>query len=118
MRDFKSARAPEPNQKWLRLRVKLLAGFFVALLVAAFGRAVQLQVFERDKLRGLAQDQYVRQIEIPARRGDIFDRRGTPFAQVAAVRREPSRSCSSGVTGSAVRAALRVGDRRTRRPCP
>ena len=81
MRDFKSARAPEPNEKWLRLRVKLLAGFFVALLVAAFGRAVQLQVFERDKLRGLAQDQYVRQIEIPARRGDIFDRRGTPFAQ-------------------------------------
>ncbi|HZI09597.1 MAG TPA: penicillin-binding protein [Myxococcus sp.] len=81
MRDFKSARAPEPNAKWLRLRVKLLAFFFVGLLMAAFGRAVFLQVFERDKLRGLAQDQYVRQIEIPARRGDIFDRRGTPFAQ-------------------------------------
>jgi cell division protein FtsI (penicillin-binding protein 3) len=81
VRDFKSARAPEPNGKWLRLRVKLLACFFVALLMAAFGRAVFLQVFERDKLRGLAQDQYVRQIEIPARRGDIFDRRGTPFAQ-------------------------------------
>jgi cell division protein FtsI (penicillin-binding protein 3) len=81
VRDFKLARAPEPNQKWLRLRVKLLAFFFVALLLAAFGRAVHLQVFERDKLRGLAQDQYVRQIEIPARRGDIFDRRGTPFAQ-------------------------------------
>ncbi|HLM47715.1 MAG TPA: penicillin-binding protein 2, partial [Myxococcaceae bacterium] len=81
MRDFKTARAPEPNAKWLRLRVKLLAFFFVGLLMAAFGRAVFLQVFERDKLRGLAQDQYVRQIEIPARRGDIFDRRGTPFAQ-------------------------------------
>ncbi|PTL77767.1 penicillin-binding protein [Vitiosangium sp. GDMCC 1.1324] len=81
MRDFKSARAPEPNGKWLRLRVQLLAGFFVALLLAVFGRAVFLQVVERDKLRGLAQDQYVRQIEIPARRGDIFDRRGTPFAQ-------------------------------------
>jgi cell division protein FtsI (penicillin-binding protein 3) len=81
VRDFKSARAPEPNVKWLRLRVRLLAFFFVALLLAAFGRAVQLQVFERDKLRGLAQDQYVRQIEIPARRGDIFDRRGTPLAQ-------------------------------------
>ncbi|MFL5354413.1 penicillin-binding protein [Archangium sp.] len=81
MRDFKSARAPEPNGKWLALRVKLLACFFVTLLLAAFGRAVFLQVVERDKLRGLAQDQYVRQIEIPARRGDIFDRRGTPFAQ-------------------------------------
>ena len=81
MKDFKSARVPEPNTKWLRLRVKLLAAFFVCLLMAAFGRAVHLQVVERDKLRGMAQDQYVRQIEIPARRGDIFDRRGTPLAQ-------------------------------------
>ncbi|ATB27826.1 penicillin-binding protein [Melittangium boletus] len=81
MKDFKSARVPEPNTKWMRLRVKLLAAFFVCLLVAAFGRAVHLQVVERDKLRGMAQDQYVRQIEIPARRGDIFDRRGTPLAQ-------------------------------------
>jgi len=81
VKDFKSARVPEPNTKWLRLRVKLLAAFFVCLLMAAFGRAVHLQVVERDKLRGMAQDQYVRQIEIPARRGDIFDRRGTPLAQ-------------------------------------
>ncbi len=81
MRDFKTARAPEPTAKWLRLRVKLLCGFFLVLLGVAFGRAVQLQVYEQDKLRGLAQDQYVRQIEIPARRGDIFDRRGTPLAQ-------------------------------------
>ncbi len=81
MRDFKTARAPEPHGKWLRLRVQLLAFFFVGLLLAALGRAVFLQVYERDKLRGLAQDQYVRQIEIPARRGDIFDRRGAPFAQ-------------------------------------
>ncbi|MBM7114294.1 penicillin-binding transpeptidase domain-containing protein [Archangium primigenium] len=81
MRDFKTTRAPEPNTQWMRLRVKLLAGFFVCLLMAAFGRAVFLQVVERDKLRGMAQDQYVRQIEIPARRGDIFDRRGSPLAQ-------------------------------------
>jgi len=81
VRDFKTARAPEPNAKWLRLRVKLLCGFFLVLLGLAFGRAVQLQVYEQEKLRGLAQDQYVRQIEIPARRGDIFDRRGTPLAQ-------------------------------------
>ncbi len=81
MRDFKATRAPEPNAKWLKLRVQLLFGLFLTLLGVAFGRAVQLQVFEQEKLRGLAQDQYVRQIEIPARRGDIFDRRGTPLAQ-------------------------------------
>jgi cell division protein FtsI (penicillin-binding protein 3) len=81
VRDFKATRAPEPNAKWLRLRVQLLFGLFLTLLGVAFGRAVFLQVFEQEKLRGLAQDQYVRQIEIPARRGDIFDRRGTPLAQ-------------------------------------
>ncbi|GEL70791.1 penicillin-binding protein [Myxococcus virescens] len=81
MRDFKAARAPEPNAKWLKLRVRLLFGLFLMLLGVALGRAVQLQVFEQEKLRGMAQDQYVRHIEIPARRGDIFDRRGTPLAQ-------------------------------------
>lgn len=81
MRDFKSARAPEPNARWLTLRIRLLSGLFFMLLLGVFGRAVYLQVLERDKLRGMAQDQYVRQIEIPARRGDIYDRRGTPLAQ-------------------------------------
>nr|WP_217442359.1 penicillin-binding protein [Myxococcus sp. CA033] len=65
----------------MKLRVQLLFSLFLLLLGVAFGRAVQLQVFEQEKLRGMAQDQYVRQIEIPARRGDIFDRRGTPLAQ-------------------------------------
>nr|WP_255651576.1 penicillin-binding protein [Corallococcus sp. AS-1-12] len=63
------------------MRVQLLFGLFLALLGTAFGRAVYLQVFQQEKLRGLAQDQYVRQIDIPARRGDIYDRRGTPLAQ-------------------------------------
>ncbi|MBZ4331181.1 transpeptidase family protein [Corallococcus interemptor] len=81
MRDLKSARLPESNTKGLRLRVQLLFGLFLALLGTAFGRAVYLQVFQQEKLRGLAQDQYVRQIDIPARRGDIYDRRGTPLAQ-------------------------------------
>ncbi len=81
MRDLKATRVPETNTRWLRLRVMLLGGLFLCLLAVAFGRAVYLQIFEQDKLRGLAQDQYVRQIEIPARRGDIFDRRGTPLAQ-------------------------------------
>jgi cell division protein FtsI (penicillin-binding protein 3) len=81
VRDFKATRPPEANAKWLKLRVRLLFGLFLSLLGVAFSRAVYLQVFQQEKLRGLAQDQYVRQIEIPARRGDIFDRRGTPLAQ-------------------------------------
>jgi cell division protein FtsI (penicillin-binding protein 3) len=81
VRDLKAARVPEANTRWLRLRVMLLGGLFLSALAVAFGRAVYLQIFQQEKLRELAQDQYVRQIEIPARRGDIFDRRGTPLAQ-------------------------------------
>jgi cell division protein FtsI (penicillin-binding protein 3) len=81
VKDLKASRVPETNTRWLRLRVMLLGGLFLSLLALAFGRAAYLQVHEQDKLRGMAQDQYVRQIEIPARRGDIFDRRGTPLAQ-------------------------------------
>src|SRR5262249_11874809 len=62
-------------------RVIFLAILFWGLLAAVFGRALVLQVYERERLRELAQDQYVRQIEIPARRGDIFDRHGVPLAQ-------------------------------------
>ncbi|MDY7228665.1 penicillin-binding protein [Hyalangium rubrum] len=81
MKDLKASRAPESNTRWLKLRVMLLGGLFLSLLALAFGRAAYLQIHQGDKLKDLARDQYVRQIEIPARRGDIFDRRGTPLAQ-------------------------------------
>ncbi len=83
MRDLKRRAAPETDDpaRWMRLRLSLVGVVFLGLLAAVFARAVQLQVRERERLRGLAQDQYVREIEIPARRGDIFDRRGVPLAQ-------------------------------------
>jgi cell division protein FtsI (penicillin-binding protein 3) len=55
--------------------------FFGALMGVIVARAIQLQVIQQTRLRGLAQDQYLRRIEIPARRGDIFDRRGVALAQ-------------------------------------
>ncbi len=81
MRDLKSLRTAPSHGKWLRLRVMALAGLFLVLLGGTFWRAVVLQVVQREKLKGMAQDQYVRQVEIPARRGDIFDRRAAPLAQ-------------------------------------
>ncbi|MGA9525932.1 MAG: penicillin-binding protein [Myxococcaceae bacterium] len=81
MRDLKSVAAPGKGGRWMTLRVRLLGGAFLLLLCVVYGRAVQLQVFDQDKLEGMARDQYVRSIEIPARRGDIFDRRGSPLAQ-------------------------------------
>ncbi|MBX5483616.1 MAG: transpeptidase family protein [Myxococcaceae bacterium] len=81
MKDLKGLSAPEPSQRWMRLRVRLLGAIFFALLCAVFARAVELQIFDRERLESMARDQYVREIEMPARRGDIFDRRGVPLAQ-------------------------------------
>ncbi len=80
MRDLKAAGRVSPA-RGLKIRVMFLAAVSLAMLIGVLARAVFLQVFERDKLRELAEDQYLRQIEIPARRGDIFDRRGVPLAQ-------------------------------------
>ncbi len=81
MRDLKHTVSVEAPTKWMRLRVLVMGAVFIVLLVAVVARAFQLQVHQQQMLKGMAQDQYVRQVEIPARRGDIFDRRGVPLAQ-------------------------------------
>ncbi len=83
MRDLKHLQTTsvELPSKWMRFRVVLLGVAFFSLLVGVFARAVVLQVQQTEKLKGFAEDQYVRAMEIPARRGDIFDRRNVPLAQ-------------------------------------
>jgi cell division protein FtsI (penicillin-binding protein 3) len=82
VRDLKSVGTPRADAaRWMRVRMKLLGATFLFLLAVVLARAVQLQVFERQALMDMARDQYVREIEIPARRGDVFDRRGVPLAQ-------------------------------------
>jgi cell division protein FtsI (penicillin-binding protein 3) len=81
MRDLRRAAEPPRHRRWLKFRVRLLGALFFAALGIISGRAFQLQVLEKGKLESMARDQYVRNIEVPARRGDIFDRRGTPLAQ-------------------------------------
>ena len=81
MRDLKNMQAVEGPSTGMRARVVVLGAVFLVLLGVVFGRAVNLQVHQQEKLKGFAEDQYVRAMEIPARRGDIFDRRGTPLAQ-------------------------------------
>jgi cell division protein FtsI (penicillin-binding protein 3) len=80
LRDLKNLQPMEPPTKWMRVRVFILGAVFFALLVAAFGRATNLQVNQKDRLKAFAEDQYVRAMEIPARRGEIVDRRGVKLA--------------------------------------
>ncbi|MDP1919544.1 MAG: penicillin-binding protein [Myxococcales bacterium] len=82
MRDLKNHQPSiEAPGKWMRVRVSIIGFAFVAVLCGIFARAVNLQVHQGQRLQGMAEDQYLRDLEIPARRGDIFDRRGTPLAQ-------------------------------------
>jgi cell division protein FtsI (penicillin-binding protein 3) len=62
-----------------------MGGLLIAALGATAVRAVSLQVIQRARLSSMATDQSVREMEIPARRGDIYDRRGIPLAQSVAV---------------------------------
>ncbi len=81
MRDFKGAAQEETTGRWMRIRFTLVGAVFLALFAAALVRAFQLQVEQQPRLREMARDQYVREIEIPARRGEIVDRRGVGLAQ-------------------------------------
>ena len=80
MRDLKNLQPMEAPTKWMRVRVFLLGAAFFALLVGAFARATNLQVSQNGRLKAFAEDQYVRAMEIPARRGEIVDRRGVKLA--------------------------------------
>lgn len=63
------------NQKrWMRLRLWMVAGGFCLLCLILVGRAVDLMVLKRDRLAGLAQGEFMRQVKLTPRRGIIFDR--------------------------------------------
>ncbi len=60
-----------------------LYGFLLAFLlcsVALVARAVNLQVMETDFLQGQGEARFMREVEIPTRRGNIVDRSGEPLA--------------------------------------
>lgn len=80
MRDLKAMQPMEAPTKWMRLRVYVIGAVFFAMLVGALTRAWNLQVHQTERLKAYAEDQYVRAMEIPARRGEIVDRRGTRLA--------------------------------------
>lgn len=75
------------------MRVFLLGAVFFTLLAGVLARATNLQVNQKDRLKAFAEDQYVRAMEIPARRGEIVDRRGVKLAssvEVDSVWSDPS----------------------------
>jgi len=78
---YTAAHAPtEGATRWMRLRVAMMGGLLFLGLALALGRAVQLQVMQAARLGLMASDQSLREMEVPARRGEILDRRGVSLA--------------------------------------
>ncbi|HZL19751.1 MAG TPA: penicillin-binding transpeptidase domain-containing protein [Polyangia bacterium] len=71
--------------RWTRIRIAVCGVVFAALFFAVGRRAFHLQVGDADRLRAMAEEQYLREIELPPRRGRILDRNGADLASTADV---------------------------------
>jgi len=71
--------------RWTRIRIAICGVVLASLLIAVGKRAYTLQVRDADRLRGMAEEQYLREIELPPRRGRILDRNGAELASTADV---------------------------------
>jgi cell division protein FtsI (penicillin-binding protein 3) len=71
--------------RWVKVRLFFASG----LLAACFGgigyRTFVLQVRESARLKAMAEQQYLKDVEVPARRGRILDRSGAELAASAEV---------------------------------
>src|SRR5262245_19827580 len=62
------------------VRRGILLGCFVLAGVLIVGKATKLQVLEHEKWVTAAEEQHRERIELPARRGAIYDRKGVLLA--------------------------------------
>jgi cell division protein FtsI (penicillin-binding protein 3) len=71
------------KEQKIHVPISRLYGFLLAFLlcsVALVARAVNLQVMETEFLQGQGEARFMREVEIPTRRGNIVDRSGEPLA--------------------------------------
>ena len=61
-------------------RVRLVLVVFAVGALAVIARSAQLQIGQYDELSRLARGQYLNDVQVPARRGQIYDRNGEPLA--------------------------------------
>jgi len=66
--------------RWMRIRLLSVVGLLAALALVVLYRIWTLQVSQAEWLKGLAQDQYLKEIVLEPMRGAIVDRNGVPLA--------------------------------------
>ncbi len=82
---LESAGAWGAQRRWVRVRLIVAAVAFAGMFGVLGQKAYVLQVQEAKKLKDLAEDQYLKEIELPSRRGRILDRNGAELAASAEV---------------------------------
>jgi len=68
------------EKKWIRFRIYVVAVLFLLGFATVFARAYQLQVIEKDYLRGTAENGIIGTTQLPPDRGIIYDREGNELA--------------------------------------
>jgi cell division protein FtsI (penicillin-binding protein 3) len=68
------------EKKWIRVRIYIVAVFFLCGLGMILVRAYQLQVLDRDRLARIALAGYQGIVKLPPKRGTIYDREGHELA--------------------------------------
>jgi len=68
------------EKKWIRVRIYVVAVFFLCGLTLILMRAYQLQVLDRDRLARIALAGYQGIVKLPPKRGTIYDREGHELA--------------------------------------
>jgi cell division protein FtsI (penicillin-binding protein 3) len=71
--------------RWVKLRLYLAAGVLASLFALVTYRAYVLQVVESERLTSVAEEQYLKDVELPPKRGRILDRNGAELAASAEV---------------------------------
>ncbi|HEY1586926.1 MAG TPA: penicillin-binding protein 2, partial [Polyangia bacterium] len=66
--------------RWVQARLYFSAGLVACCFGALCWRAYVLQVRESDRLKQMAEDQYLKDVELPPKRGRILDRNGVELA--------------------------------------
>ena len=104
----------EPQEKYIRLRVALVAIVFSLLLTAIGAKAAYLQIFQGPWLSKLAAEQYERSQKMSGKRGIIYDRNSTEMAvslRVTSVAAYPGRIEDSRQAAKNISRILKIKSR-------
>ncbi len=97
------------DKKWIRFRIYLVAGFYLAGLGTILARAYQLQILEKDHLESIARQGYIGTTKLPPKRGTIYDREGHELAvsiEVGSVYAHPNRIKDKNTTARSLSRVL------------